>query len=131
MKKLVIIASLLLLSSSALFHACTDSCEGITCEYDGECENGVCICTDLTENYLVGTWTLSETGGTVGTFKADNTYVDSFGNVVAWVLDQSSRTITLTPGNKLIISEDGFSCEQMNVTIDNGSTLKDFVFVRQ
>lgn len=124
---------MLFIASTVLFQSCSDSdaCEGIVCEFDGECEDGDCICVDLTEGFLIGSWNLSSTGSIVGTFNADNTYTDSFGNVVAWVLDSSTRTISLTPGNMLIVSEDEFSCDQMNVTIDNGTTLTDFTFIRQ
>ena len=124
---------MLFIASTVLFPSCSDSdaCEGIICEYDGECDNGDCICVDLTENFLVGTWDLSSTGNIVGTFNADNTFIDSFGNVVAWELDSCTNTISVIPGNMLIVSEDGFSCNQMNVTIDNGTTLTDFIFIRQ
>ena len=123
---------LLLVASVTVIYSCSsESCEDVTCEYDGVCEDGECLCSDVTTNYLVGTWIIESTGNVVGTFNSDNTYIDSFGNEVTWSLDASTNTITFTPGNTLIISGTEFSCTQMNVTIDNGTTQTAFTFLRQ
>ena len=128
-------ASMLLIASTTFFQSCSDSdedaCLDVVCEYDGTCDDGDCTCEDLTENYLIGNWEFDNAAATSSTFNAGNVYVDGFGNEVMWELDIATRTITITPGNKIIVSEDGFSCDRMNIQIDSGSSLTDFVLIRK
>ncbi len=112
-------------------YSCSKSCADVSCDYDAICEDGDCTCVDVTKNYLLGTWELESTGKVIGTFNSDNTYTDSFGNIVSWELDSIKSVITLTPGNIIIVSKNGFSCSRMMVTIDDGSDLIPFEFVRQ
>lgn len=128
--KSFVYASLLCGFTASFFSSCSKSCEEILCTYDGFCDNGECICTDLTKTYLVGTWQLEGTGGVDGTFYTNNKYEDSFGNVVDYILDSQARTITLSSGTVLTVSEAGFGCLQMNVAIKNGNSVTNYTFIR-
>ncbi|MBK8848729.1 MAG: hypothetical protein IPN73_01080 [Saprospiraceae bacterium] len=116
---------------ASLFVSCSDPCKGIECDYDGQCETGECVCTELTENYLYGSWRFSTQSSTAGTFKEDKTFIDSFGNIVNWQLDAATKTISISTGNKIIVRDIGFNCEQMEITIKSGSTQTDYTFIRQ
>lgn len=122
---------ILLFTATTLFQSCSDSCEGVTCEYDGECDNGDCICLDLTKVYLIGTWNNLSNGSKIGTFNKDNTFTDHFGNIVTWVLDSSTNEILISTGNKIVVKKEGFSCSQMSVTIKSGTSSSNFIFIRQ
>lgn len=113
-----------------LINSCNKACEGIVCEYDGICDNGECICTKLTANYLIGTWEIVTLQSKVGTFKEDNTFIDSFGNVVTWNVNSATNSITLSSNSTIIVKDDGFSCNQMNVTIINSLGTNDWTFKR-
>lgn len=116
---------------STLFASCSDPCKEIKCDYGGQCESGECVCTELTETYLYGSWRFSNESKTAGTFKEDNTFIDGFGNIVTWQLDAATKTISISTGNKIIVKGFGFSCDQMEITIKSGSTQSDFTFIRQ
>lgn len=129
MKNLFILIGLL--TFSILPYSCTDSCEGITCEFDGVCDNGDCVCSDVTAKYLVGVWTNSTLGTLAGTFNADNTFTDSFGNKLPWTLNSATNTISLSTFSTITVKDDGFSCNQMNVTVKNSLGTKDYTFARK
>lgn len=116
---------------STVFTSCSDPCKVIKCGYGGQCESGECVCTELTETYLYGSWRFSNESKTAGTFKEDNTYLDGFGNIVSWQLDADTKTISISTGNKIIVKDFGFSCNQMEITIKSGSSQSDFTFIRQ
>lgn len=113
-----------------LIQSCSNICEGVTCEYDGVCDNGDCICNDLTANYLIGTWEFESVNKSVSTFKSDNTLIDSFGNIVTWNLDLTTNTITLSSNSTITVKENGFTCNQMKVTIVNSLGVNDWTLKR-
>lgn len=128
MKHLFIVLGLFCIS--IFIQSCSKSCEGVTCEYDGVCDNGDCVCNDLTANYLIGSWEIVSTNSSAGTFNVNKTFTDSFGNVVPWNLDSSTNTITLSSNSTITVKEDGFTCNQMNVTIVNSLGTNDWTLVR-
>jgi len=116
---------------SVSIQSCGDSCENIGCDdFDAVCENGDCVCNDLTANYLIGTWLTDTTGNVTVTFNSDNTYTDGVGNESNWTLDSSTNTITIGTGIILIVKTEGFSCTQMNLTSDNGTTQTELRYTR-
>lgn len=131
MKTPFITIALVLSIFCTLLTSCADSCDGVTCDYDGTCESGDCICSDVTTNYLLGDWELEGTGEFLGTFGQD-TYTDKFGNVVSYELNSQAKIISLESGNKLVIQDDGFSCNQMMIKVESSlSPSVDLVFVRR
>jgi hypothetical protein len=128
MKQLCIFISLLIF----LFQSCTHSCEDVPCKYDGICEDGNCVCTDLTENFLIGSWkNVSQTNSTF-TFEANNIYADTPDIRKEWSIDPATNTITISPfGEKITVKKEGFSCDQMNVTIVTSLGTNDYTLTRK
>ena len=94
-----------------------DPCDSITCSYDGECNQGICVCTMLTQNYIIGTWVSSST--TI-TFKTGGEYDTSFGTIGTYLIDSTNRIINLDNESELWeIDTDGFTCDKFHDNLFN------------
>ena len=102
-----------------------DPCFGVVCEYDGVCETGDCICTELTVNYLEGTWLWENANGFSSTYDLDGNYTTTDGFIGTYGIS----------GNELVISNvavhsidnEDFTCNQFVLTV-NGTT---YTLIRQ
>ncbi len=101
-----------------------DLCFNVTCDYDGNCVDGTCVCTSLTQDYITGDWLIA--GSLEYSFAADGTW-DLKNNP-----DNGTYTISDSPKRINISSsvgadyywdlpEDQFTCDEFHLVQDNGA----------
>ncbi len=109
----------IVMAFSAFSFSCGDPCKDVTCEYDATCVEGICVCADFTQNYIVGTWNLTfATGTATDVFNTDGTYTTSNGGAGTYTVDQTTTTMTLTysTGDVIQVSTTNFNCDQFEGT---------------